>query len=452
MIWRALALVTLIGACTSASSPSLVTRSSMLGDMVPGIKTFGAEPADPPARANRDMVRDFLDLAFRMESGRQIPFLTRFEGPIRVHTVGPVGPTLVPDLQSLLTRLRREAGIDIALTTGPVANITVEMVSRDDLRRAVPGAACFVVPRVASWAEYKAARNTAKVDWTTLTRRDRAAIFVPGDVSPQEIRDCLHEELAQALGPLDDLYRLPDSVCNDDNIQAVLTGFDMLMLRAYYAPELANGMSRAEVAARLPALLARLNPAGERIASQPVPDTARAWNTAIETAMSGSSLPARRRQAAETAVNIANAGGYAPTALGFAYYAYGRLEVGDDSDAALTAFRAADAIYRRSPLTRLHAAHVAVQLAAFALRAGDAEAVMAITTDAIPVARAHENASLLATLMLFQAEALDLQGRADQAQAVRLDSLGWARYGFGSEENVRARLREIAALNPANQG
>jgi len=34
--------------------------------------------------------------------------------------------------------------------------------------------------------------------------------------SPQEVRDCLHEELAQALGPLNDLYRLPDSVFNDD--------------------------------------------------------------------------------------------------------------------------------------------------------------------------------------------------------------------------------------------
>ena len=27
-------------------------------------------------------------------------------------------------------------------------------------------------------------------------------VFVPADASPQELRDCLHEELAQALGPL----------------------------------------------------------------------------------------------------------------------------------------------------------------------------------------------------------------------------------------------------------
>jgi hypothetical protein len=31
---------------------------------------------------------------------------------------------------------------------------------------------------------------------------------------------------------------------------------------------------------------------------------------------------------------------------------------------------------------------------------------------------------------------------------VRLDSLGWARYGFGSEAEVGARLIEIAAIAP----
>lgn len=76
-------------------------------------------------------------------------------------------------------------------------------------------------------------RRTPTVDWTKLERRDRAAVFVRFDVAPQEIRDCLHEELAQALGPLKDLYRLSDSVSNDDNIHAVLTSFDMLILRAY---------------------------------------------------------------------------------------------------------------------------------------------------------------------------------------------------------------------------
>ncbi|MBV1926458.1 MAG: ATP-dependent transcriptional regulator, partial [Rhodobacteraceae bacterium] len=67
---------------------------------------------------------------------------------------------------------------------------------------------------------------------------------------------------------------------------------------------------------------------------------------------------------------------------------------------------------------------------------------------ALPVAQRAENASLLATLLLLQAEAYDLVGQTDKARAVRLDSLGWARYGFGSDWSVKAKMREIAALNP----
>src|SRR5690606_11375306 len=107
-----------------------------------------------------------------------------------------------------------------------------------------------------------ARRRSDVVDWTTLAARDRAAVFIPSDTTPQEVRDCLHEEIAQALGPLNDLYRLPDSVFNDDNFHTVLTGFDMLMLRIHYAPELANGMPRAAVMARVLEVLDRLNPGG----------------------------------------------------------------------------------------------------------------------------------------------------------------------------------------------
>jgi hypothetical protein len=64
------------------------------------------------------------------------------------------------------------------------AAITVEAIPRAVLSAAVPKAACFVVPRLTSWSEFKVARRTPQVDWTTLTRRDRAAIFVPADVAP----------------------------------------------------------------------------------------------------------------------------------------------------------------------------------------------------------------------------------------------------------------------------
>ena len=50
----------------------------------------------------------------------------------------------------------------------------------------------------------------------------------------------------------------------------------------------------------------------------------------------------------------------------------------------------------------------------------------------------------------LRAEALELTGRPQDAGSVRLDSLGWARYGFGPDWAVRAKLNEISALRPAS--
>jgi len=55
-----------------------------------------------------------------------------------------------------------------------------------------------------------------------------------------------------------------------------------------------------------------------------------------------------------------------------------------------------------------------------------------MTDEAIPAARNGENAALLATLLMIKAQALEGQGRVKDARAVRLDALGWGRYGFGS--------------------
>jgi hypothetical protein len=412
----------------------------------PAMRSFAAQSPRTSLRPNAEIIRDFSDLTFRLESGRPLPFFTRFETPVTVRFNGAAPGHLVQDLDGLLARLRAEAGISIGRTDAADANIVIELVSQAELRRVAPGAACFVVPRVRSWAELRRERNSAVIDWTTLRIRERAAVFIPATATPQEMRDCLHEELAQALGPLNDLYRLPDSVFNDDNMHAVLTDFDMLILRVTYAPELQSGMTQAEVMALVPRILARLNPGGEGGRAVDPNPTSRDWIDAIETALGGNPNLAIRRGEAARAIAIGQARGFTGARAGFAQYAFGRLQIGNDPGLALGAFRQAAAAYRNDPNMRIHAAHVDVQLAAFALIAQDAEAVLALTGPAIEVARWHENAALLSLLMMFRAEALDLQGQRDAAMALRLDSLGWGLYGFGTREEVIDRLNEIASL------
>jgi hypothetical protein len=126
----------------------------------------------------------------------------------------------------------------------------------------------------------------------------------------------------------------------------------------------------------------------------------------------------------------------------------GRILQGTDPEAARAQFLEADLYFARTPHAELHRAYVASQLAAYALTENDPEAAIHLTGVSIDLAARHENAALLSTLLMLRAEALDLAGRVSAGADVRLDSLGWARYGFGSDWSVRAKLREISSLNP----
>ena len=432
----------LLVACAPAQ-PVAVSKNALGIDNVQSLQPAGMPQA--PLRPNDQIAADFMDLEFRMESGQSLSVLTRFGGPVSVTMIGPVPQGAQADLAALLTRLRHEAGIDVFAVGSPAA-ITIQFASRAELQRLEPSASCFVAPNVSSLVEYRARKGSAALDWRGLTRRDRMAIFVPYDTSPQEVRDCLHEEMAQALGPLNDLYRLPDSVFNDDNFQSVLTDFDMLMLRLHYAPTLANGMTRAEVAARLPGLVAALNPGGAYPGGWARPDTPRAWTDAVSTALGPRSPEVARLPAARRMLSIAKTQGWTDNRLGFAHFALGRLQAPDDPAAAVRSYTAAARVYATLPDDGVHLSHALMQLAALALSEGRADDAAMLADQALPLARRGQNAALQASLQLIKAEALALLGRDTEATALRLDSLDAARYGFGNEQAVRARAAEIAAL------
>ncbi|MFK7937926.1 MAG: DUF2927 domain-containing protein [Roseovarius sp.] len=439
----------MLGACVAGTPSETPSRANtQTQSIMPSMKAFSAPRPVPPTRSNSDIHRDFMELAFQLESGRQLTLFTRFEGPISVRVTGNPPANMSSDLNRLLHRLRTEAGIEISQTNAASANITIQAVTRADIRRHLPKAACFVVPNISDLSEYRAAKRSRITNWSALQRREKLAIFLPSDASPQEVRDCLHEELAQALGPLNDLYRLRDSVFNDDNVHTVLTGFDMLVLRAYYAPELRNGMARGQVAARLPAILSRLNPLGDQLSPQPADATPRAWIRAVQTALGPGARPAQRRTAANEAVKIATAMGWSDHRRAFSHFALGRLNQSSDPRFAQSQFQLAETFYRQTPNTSLHRAYSASHLAAHAVSRGQGEEALALIGPHLATAERHENAALLATLLLLRAEALELTGRTSEARAVRMDSLGWARYGFGAEWAVRAKLREISSLSP----
>ena len=71
----------------------------------------------------------------------------------------------------------------------------------------------------------------------------------------------------------------------------------MMMLRAYYSPELRSDMTRGQVSQALPHILNRINPAGNSRTAKFATRTPKAWPQAVQTALgSGSKNPNALRQ------------------------------------------------------------------------------------------------------------------------------------------------------------
>lgn len=401
------------------------------------------------ARSNQALAEDFLDLTFALERGDRLPGLLRHEGPIRVHLrPGPL-QAYAGDLENLLARFRAEAGLDIAsVPNAAAANIHIDGVTIRELQRVDPGAACFIIPRVRSWEEFRNRSSRSRVRWSEQGTLTTIGIFIPSDTFPQDIRDCLHEELAQALGPANDLYRLPDTVFNDDNFHSTVTPFDMLILRALYDPSLRSGMPRAVVAGRIGPILDRINPQGAGRGTLPRAPASRGWNRQIEQALTRRTLSIRRLAAADRAVTLARQMDPPDHRLGVALIARGRLLRDTNPARAITDF--VEAYQRlRSQLgpNDVRTAQAALHMALVGLEAGDFAGAERVAESALPAAERGQNAVLLSSLLLVRAKALEGQGRLSAARSGQLDHLRWARYAFGDSDGDRARRQ--AALEAA---
>ncbi len=411
--------------------------------------SVGTAPQSPPtgsgvARANSAIADEFLAYMFETEGGVRIPRLLRYEGPVRV-SIDPALGAYRQDLQAVLAGMRQQSGLDIALTSGP-AQIRVLQVPAAALKQIYPTAACVVVPGVRSFAEVQRRQFPR---WSRQTALTTAVVLIPDTTSPYVVRACLNEEIAQALGPVNDQYRVSDTVFNDDNVFNSLTDYDHLILRLLYSPELQTGMSQAAVRARLPALLARENPAGANRAGRPSQPDPR-WQTLIETAMSSTPPRATRLSAAEKAVQRARRlGGHR---LAHALLIYGRLTLGTQPALAAPAFQEAYQInLRELGAGNLRTALAAMHVAAVAVKAGEFEAVLTLTTPALATAKRYREPVLQAGIQSLRALAYARLGQNRAAQAARVDSLAQARYAFGNDAaQIASAQAQIDRLLPAN--
>ncbi|WP_281859702.1 DUF2927 domain-containing protein, partial [Litoreibacter halocynthiae] len=135
----AIPILCLMAACVPSTKNEVPGRNSPVATALPPMKTFATQRGGGVNRPNSQIAQDFLDLTFQMESGRPLPWLTKFDGPIKVAVTGQAPGSLEGDLARLLARLRSEAGINISRAArGEEAQIIVEAIPRKTLQKAVP--------------------------------------------------------------------------------------------------------------------------------------------------------------------------------------------------------------------------------------------------------------------------------------------------------------------------
>ena len=291
-----------------------------------------------------------------------------------------------------------------------------------------------------------------RLRWPDQATLERAAIFLPLDTTPQDVRDCLNEEITQALGPADDLYRLPDTIWNDDNFHGMATPFDMLMLRTLYQPELRSGMSRGEVAARAAAACSPGPiPRGAACRAQ-----ARARSCRPGTTRSRPRCRARRR-----ARDAARRGRSRPTRiaaamrpvdhrLGVSLLTAGPAQAAPRPGGRGRGLRAGLPAVRRSLRRRGHP-HRPGRRASRRARASAPGSTSWRSSS--PTATCRRRApgrtpSSSPGCCRSRPRRWPRQGDAEAAQATRLDCLRWARYGFGDADGALAREQaQIAAAD-----
>ena len=387
-------------------------------------------PVAEATRANVDLAQDFLDLTFRLETGQTLDRLLKYEGPVRV-SLDPALSAYEGDLKAVLSAIRRGAGINIA-QGGANAQIHVFQVPAAEMRAAVPGAACLVAPAVRSWAEFQ---TVPRRRWSTLTTLGQASVFIPDDASPYSVRACLNEEIAQALGPVNDLYRLPDTVFNDDNIHLELTSFDLLILRILYSNKLQNGASRDAVVAMLPSLLSRLNPSGNGLPSAPRGQAPAGWERALETSLNANASDISRAIAARTVLNLSRQISPADHRVVLSLMIAGRFVMRENPREARTLFSEAHrlSLAQLGP-NNLRSAQTAYHLAATMI-GENPQGALDLAAQFLPVATRAHDAPLEAGLYAVRAIAYLRLGQRAEANVARLASIASSQIAFGTNDD-----------------
>lgn len=201
---------------------------------------------DEYSRQGRDLVAN----------NRPAP-LRRWEMPVRLQVTygASVSPAerlrLNGQVRNFAAKLQGAMGHPVSLTSGD-GNFHLLFLSEDE-RRAIAPTLQSMVPGIPT-SDVRSLANLAPQNYCTVFAYSRGAgasyvtavAVIRAELPPRLMLSCIHEELAQGMGPANDSPTARPSIFNDDEEFAYLTRHDELILRILYDRRLRPGMTEAE--------------------------------------------------------------------------------------------------------------------------------------------------------------------------------------------------------------
>lgn len=409
----------------------------------PDFPGYGSAVGRQPIRwTGETIAKDFIQLLYYSEYGKQHKYLLKWDGPV---TVGIQADELwrhEADIRTLLSHIREAApGLDVRLTRDDSTNITLRTAPYREMKSLAPTALCFFVPANLNWADYLEARHAGEVSWENDKGLSDVSIFIPAFTSPESVRTCILEEITQALGPGNDLFRLEDSIFNDDNAHEYPTSFDLLILKLLYSSELRPG-ERIATARRIVNIkiaeegFAELGEETRRKSPQ-----TKEFNSFMRKTF-GIRDAEERLSTAEAAVGIGDVIGDHSAMSSRRFAASAAMK--DDNYALAQKYmvEAIELAEQQLPASSVRLARLRSDYAFVELQLENYDEAAAAYRKAIPVYAAHAQDGRLARVYLNLARVLAYQEKMDEARVAADNAIAWGAYSFGSDSKALAAWKD----------
>ncbi|MCB1800055.1 MAG: DUF2927 domain-containing protein [Gammaproteobacteria bacterium] len=212
------------------------------------LATTVAPPGTAHWQDTRYIERGFFDIALNGEHEWISPVVRKWVQPLKVWLYSEAGDALQQQwlLSAHLQQLSAITGLPVTFVSDrSTANVRILFVGDRDPNRAAARALSrngyLQFKRNICVGQFRSNRRAEIVRGTVVIPVERAELL--GKLVP-----CVIEEVTQMLGLLNDSRYFHPTIFSDITDNEQLTGFDVLLLKLLYLPELAAGMSYAEAA------------------------------------------------------------------------------------------------------------------------------------------------------------------------------------------------------------